>query len=229
MKEIIKEIQSKNKSDEENLDFYLTFKRILEKYPFIMIIGKYDHTLGPRALFSPFPLKNEEFVKNLLRDALNTKNQFVILDFNSFYAQIYKIEIEDLSARGGKQLYAIILLRDADYPIIPILHFKKIAMIFHKINHKKILSDDINVFEKFFNEINKIYMQKHEILPLESINMQIRSGINTIQGFGELIIDQNVNGKMSKHEIVNYINMILDSCNDIMEALEKQFPQYQYE
>lgn len=225
MKEIIKEIPSKNKSDDENLDIYLTFKQVLEKYPFIMIIGKYDHTLGPRALFSPFPLKNEEFVKNLLRDALNTKNQFVILDFNNFYAQIYKIEIEDLSARGGKQLYAIILLRDVDYPTIPILHLKKIGMIFHKIERNKILSDDKNVFQKFFKKINKIYMHKHEILPLESINMQIRSGINTIQGFGELIIDQNMNREISRSEIVNYINMILDSCNEIMEALEKQFPQ----
>lgn len=225
MKEIIKDIQFKNKREEENLDIYSTLKHNLEKYPFIMIIGKYDHTLGPRALFSPIPLKNEEFVKNLLRDALNTKSQFVILDFNNFYAQIYKIEIEDLSARGGKQLYAIILLRDVSYPIIPILHFKKIGMIFHKIERNKILSDDKNEFENFFKEINKIYVQKDEILPLESINMQIRSGINTIQGFGELIIDQNMNRKISRPEIMNYINMILDSCNDIMKALEEQFPK----
>ncbi|MFX1364392.1 MAG: hypothetical protein ACFFCE_00920 [Promethearchaeota archaeon] len=225
MKEIIKDIQFKNKREEENLDIYSTLKHNLEKYPFIMIIGKYDHTLGPRALYSQIPLKNEEFVKNLLRDALNTKNQFVILDFNNFYAQIYKIEIEDLSARGGKQLYAIILLRDVGYSIIPILHFKKIGMIFHKIKRNKILSDDKNEFENFIKEINKIYMQKDEILPLESINMQIRSGINTIRGFGELIIDQNINRKISRPEIMNYINMILDSCNDIMKALEEQFPK----
>ncbi|MCK4381475.1 MAG: hypothetical protein KAW51_10085 [Candidatus Lokiarchaeota archaeon] len=229
MKDIMQNNQVKNNPNDKDLDVYSTFKQALEKYPFIIIIGKYDHTLGPRALFSSIPLRNEEFVRNLLRDALNTKNQFVILDFNLFYAQIYKIEIEDLSARGGKQLYAIILLRDVEYPIIPILHFKRIGMIFHKIEHNRILSDDKEAFEEFFKKINKIYMNKDEILPLESINMQIRSGINTIQGFGELLIDQNINGKISRHEIINYIEMMLDSCNDIMEALEKQFPQHHNE
>lgn len=218
--------QIKNNLNDEDLDITPTFKQALEKYPFIIIIGKYDHILGPRALFSPIPLKNEKFVRNLLRDALNTKNQFVILDFNLFYAQIYKIEIEDLSARGAKQLYAIILLRDVEYPIIPILHFKRIGMIFHKIERDRILLDDKEAFEEFFKKVNEIYINKDEILPLESINMQIRSGINTIQGFGALILDQNVNGKISRHEIINYIEMMLDSCSDIMEALEKQFPQH---
>ncbi|KKK42741.1 hypothetical protein LCGC14_0879850 [marine sediment metagenome] len=218
--------QVKNNPNDEDLDIYPTFKQALEKYPFIVIIGKYDHTLGPRAFFSSIPLKNEEFIRNLLRDALNTNNQFVILDFNLFYAQIYKIEIEDLSARGAKQLYAIILLRDVEYPIIPLLHFKRIGMIFHKIERDRILLDDKEAFEEFSKKINEIYMNKDEILPLESINMQIRSGVNTIQGFGALILDQNVNGKISRHEIINYIEMMLDSCNDIMEALEKQFPQH---
>ncbi|KKN31370.1 hypothetical protein LCGC14_0824710 [marine sediment metagenome] len=221
--------QVKNNPNDKNLEIYSPFKQAFEKYPFIIIIGKYDHTLGPRVLFSPIPLRNEEFVRNLLRDALNTINQFVMLDFNLFYAQIYKIEIEDLSARGGKQLYAIILLRDAEYPIIPILHFKRIGMIFHKIERKKILSDDKKAFEEFFKKVNEIYMKKDEILPLESINMQIRSGINTIQGFGELLIDQNINGKISRHKIIKYVEMMLDSCNDIMEALEKQFPQHHNE
>ncbi|MCK5319725.1 MAG: hypothetical protein KAJ55_17570, partial [Anaerolineales bacterium] len=118
--------------EEENIDPYEEFKNALDKYPFLIIIGKYDHVLGPRALYSSIPLTNEAFIRNLLRDALNTKNQFVILDFERFYSQIYKIEIEDQTARGKKQLYAIILLRDVEYPLIPILHFKRIAMIFHK-------------------------------------------------------------------------------------------------
>jgi len=153
MKDIMQNNQVKNNPNGKDLDIYSTFKQALEKDPFIIIIGKYDHTLGPRALFSSILLRNEEFVRNLLRDALNTKNQFVILDFNLFYAQIYKIEIEDLSARGGKQLYAIILLRDVEYPIIPILHFKRIGMIFHKIEHNRILSDDKEAFEEFFKKI----------------------------------------------------------------------------
>ena len=60
------------------------------EYPFLIIIGKYDHTLGPRAIFFSFRLEHEDFVRNLLMDALNTKNKFVILDFSEFYSQICK-------------------------------------------------------------------------------------------------------------------------------------------
>ncbi len=110
------------KENDENLDPYEGFKEALDNFPFVIIIGKYDHVLGPRALYSSIPLNNEPFMRNLLRDALNTKNQFVILDFDRFYSQIYKVEIEDQNARGKKQLYAIILLRHVEYPLIPILN-----------------------------------------------------------------------------------------------------------
>lgn len=104
-------------------DPYQNFKEGLDKYQFILIIGKYDQILGPRTLYSSFQLKEEQFIKNLLRDALNTKNKYVILDFSQFYSQICKIEVEDPSARGGKQLYSLIILRDVAYPLIPIIHF----------------------------------------------------------------------------------------------------------
>jgi hypothetical protein len=201
---------------------YKFFKEALEKYPFVIIIGKYDHVLGPKALYSSVSLKNEDFIRNLLRDALNTKNKFVILDFSQFYSQIYKIEVADENARGKKQLYAIILLRDVAYPLIPILHFKRIGMIFHKLGIESILADDISSFESFFKEISEIYMKKGEILPLESTNMQVRSGINTIQGFCELIVEQiKTDGTISQIDVANYIELMLDSCDDIMEALEK--------
>ncbi len=58
------------------LEIYDNFKEELNQYPFLIIIGKYDQILGPRALYSSFILKNEDFVRNLLRDALNTKNKF---------------------------------------------------------------------------------------------------------------------------------------------------------
>lgn len=219
MKEII---QDKIQRNIKTSHPYTEFRSILEKSPFILIIGKYDHTLGPKALYSSIPLKNESFVRNLLRDALNTKNKFVILDFNQFYSQIYKVEVEDPPARGGKQLYAIIILRDVEYPLIPILHFKRIVMIFQKIDRKKILNDDVNSFKKFFKQVNEIYMRKDEILPLESINLQIRSGVNTIQGFCQLISEQLLKEKsFSKTEIHTYIEMMLDSCKDIIAALEK--------
>lgn len=203
------------------LDIYNTFKGELDKFPFLIIIGKYDQILGPRALFSSFPLANEDFVRNLLRDALNTKNKFVILDFNNFYCQVCKIEVEDPSARGRKQLYALILLRHVELPLIPIIHFKRIEMMFHKIGNDKILLDDIKAFEIFFEKIKEIYMKKDELLPLESKNLQIRSGINTIKGFCELILEQKKEyEKLSMENVISYVEMMVDACNDIMDAIE---------
>ncbi|MHA1272205.1 MAG: hypothetical protein ACTSQP_02780 [Promethearchaeota archaeon] len=205
-------------------DPYNQFKDSLNNLPFIIIIGKYDHILGPRAITSTVEIEvEEEFIRNLLRDALNTKNKFVILDFKNFYAQVCKTEVNDPNARGGKQLYAIILLRHIDNPIIPSLHFKRIEMIFHKLGSYNILKDKPELFSKFFEEIYKIYINKDEILPLESFNMQIRSGVNTIKGFCELILEDKEKREISLEELYNYIEMMYDSCNDIIDALNKQF------
>ncbi len=206
------------------LESYLLFKKDLDQYPFILIVGKYDHILGPRALASSVDLNDESFVRNLLRDALNTKNKYVILDFNRFYSQVCKIEIEDKTARGGKQLYSLILLRDVVHPLIPIIHFKRIEMMFHEIGREKILQDDVNSFKTFFDKISAIYMKKDEILPLESVNLQIRSGINTIQGFCGLILEEKKKyGKIKESNMVSYIEMMLDSCNDIIEAIKSGY------
>ncbi len=221
MDDIIRKDIGQEKLYDNSKEPYFQFKEDLDKFPFIIIIGKYDHILGPRSLYSSVVLKDVIFIRNLLRDALNTKNKFVILDFNQFYSQVYKIEVKDSSARGGKQLYAIIILRDVEYPLIPILHLKRIGMIFHKIDTNLILSDDESAFESFFKEVSEIYMKKGEVLPLESINLQIRSGVNTIQGFCEIIQEQiGLKGNISKNEISSYIEMMLDSCKDIIEALE---------
>ncbi len=203
---------------------YQIFKDGLKRYPFIIIIGKYDQILGPRALLSSFPVENEEFFHNLLKDALNTKNKFVILDFNKFYAQICKVTIDDPNARGEKQLYAIILLRHAQYPLIPTIHFQRIEMNFHKIGKYKILMEDEISIKDFFSKIKEIYIKKEEILPIESLNLQIRSGINTIQGFCELILEEKKkSGILSEQLVINYVEMMLDSCKEIMDALENTF------
>ncbi len=204
-------------------DTYNNLQSILEKYPFIIMIGKYDHTLGPKAIYTSVKVElDQQFFRNLLRDALNTKNKFVILNFNYFYSQIYKIEIEDNDARGRKQLYSIILLRDIEYPLIPVLHFRRIEMLFRKIGEDKILLDDKNIFDIFFKELNEIYMTKSDILPIEKFNLQIRSGINTIQGFCELILeDKKENKNLSDEDIINFMDMMLDSCKDIVVSLEK--------
>ena len=209
-------------------DAYKKLQSILEKHPFIIIIGKYDHTLGPRAIYSSINLEIEQsFIRNLLRDALNTKNKFVILDFNFFYAQIYKIEIEDLGARGEKQLYSIILLRDIEYSLIPVVHFRRIEMMFRRIGDDKILLDDKNVFEDFFKELSDIYIKKNEILPIEKFNLQIRSGVNTIQGFCDLILEEKKEVKNIPDKIlINFVELMRDSCNDIIVSLEKYIKNY---
>ncbi len=204
-------------------DSFDYFKKDLDKYPFVMILGKYDQILGPRALYSSKELKGEDFIRNLLRDALNTKNKYVILDFDNFYSQVCKIEIEDKGARGGKQLYAIILLRHVDLPLIPILHFKRIEMLFHKIGSDGILSDSVEGFKAYFDTINELYIKKQEVLPLESFNLQLRSGINTIQGFCELILEQGESSSLTREDVITYIEMMRDSCNEMTEAIEKQF------
>lgn len=194
----------------------------LNTAPFIIMIGKYDQILGPRSLYSSVEIKNQDFIRNLLRDSLNTKNKFVIIDFNKFYSQICKVEIEDKKARGGKQLYAIILLRHSEYPLIPTIHFKRIEMIFHKIGSSRILSDDAEIFKKFARSINQIYFRKDEVLPMESFHHKIRSGVNTIQGFCQLVMENEEN-KMVKegYSIKPYLELILDSCDDIMNAIEE--------
>lgn len=214
--------QNQNIKNNSELVIYQNFRDEFENNPFILIIGKYDHVLGPRALYSSVPLKDDNFIRNLLRDALNTKNEFTILDFNQFYSQVYKVEIEDRSARGGKQLYAIIILRDIEYPLIPNLHFTRIAKSFQELDHQRILADDKECFTKFFSEISDTYIKKGEVLPLESQNLQIRSGVNTIQGFCELMLEQiKMDNELSKDEILIHLKMILDSCQDIINALKK--------
>lgn len=200
---------------------YETFKKGLETYPFIIIIGKYDQILGPIALSSSFPIKDKDFIHNLLRDALNTNNKYVNLDYNEFHAQINKVKIEDLNARGGNQLYAIILLRHSQYPLITSYHFHRIEKLFHEIGDENILKDDNSLFKEFFKRINEIYIKKEEILPIESLNLKIRNGITSIQGFCELILEEKKNkSNYSEDLILDYLNMILESCKEIMDALE---------
>jgi hypothetical protein len=196
----------------------------LENQPFLVILGKYDHVLGPRALYKSEEIDDSDFVERVVRDALHTKSKYIILDFNEIYAQGAKIEVEDESARGQKQLYVIILLRDAALPQIPIIHFKRMEMLFHKLGREIILMDDELVFTDYFNQIKKIYLEKKEILPLESLNLQIRSGINTIQGFCELILDEKkTKGEISQENVVFYVDMMLDSCGEIIKALDESF------
>jgi hypothetical protein len=196
----------------------------LRHLPFLIIIGKYDHILGPRPLYHSDLLKDEPFIERVLRDALHTKSKYVNLDFTELYAQGNKIEVEDPGARGKKQLYVVILLRDASLPQIPPIYFKRIEMLFHKIGREVILQDERETFEHFSDEINTIYIEKREVLPLESLNHEVRSGINTIQGFCELMKNiKNTKGCLSEDDVLMYVEMMLDSCTEIIKALDERF------
>jgi hypothetical protein len=203
------------------LEWYNTIKDGLEIYPFIIIIGKYDQILGPKEILSSFPIKNEDFVENLLRDALNTTNKYVRLDFKNFYSQICKVQIADPEARGGNQLYAIIILRHAQEPAMEIDNLKRIEASFLSINKEHILKEDTSKFKEFFRRINDIFIKKKEILPIEFLNLQIRTGINTIQGFCELMLEEmRSKGNLDGPVIMNYLHTILESCKEIVNALE---------
>ena len=207
----------------ENSSPYDYFKEDLNNNPFILIVGKYDQILGPITLFSSVPVEITEFTKHLIRDALAIKNKSVILDFNNFYAQVHKIEVEDESARGKSQLYSIILLRHIEYPLIPIPYLDRIEKSFREIGNEKILLNDINIFKRFFEEVSDKYLKLNVILPSELRNLQIRSEINTIQGFCELFLEKkSKNEPISEDLIYDFIEMTWDSCNEIIKALESK-------
>ncbi|MHA1700342.1 MAG: hypothetical protein ACTSWN_15980 [Promethearchaeota archaeon] len=200
----------------------LIFDELTNK-PFLTILGKYDHILGPRAIYYSPELTDLEFIGKVVRDALHTKAKYIILDFDKIYAQGCKIEVEDESARGKKQLYVIILLRDASLPQIPIIHFKRMEMLFFKLGREIILMDDEMIFKEYFQRIYDIYSNKKEVLPMESLNLQVRSGLNTIQGFCELILEEQESGTLTSEGLVEYINLMLDSCQEITKALDNMF------
>ena len=200
------------------------FLEDLKKIPFLVIIGKYDHILGPRPLYFSSVLTDQGFIERVLRDALHTKSKYVNLDFDQLYAQGDKIEVDDPSARGKKQLYVVVLLREASLPPIPPIYFKRIEMLFMKLGRETILSDNSEIFGAFSTALNEIYLEKKEVLPLESLNHQVRSGINTIQGFCELIQEgQRNNGCINEQDVMMYVDIMLDSCNEIIKALDEHF------
>ena len=206
------------------LEWYNDIKDGLEIYPFILIIGKYDQILGPRALISSYPIKSEEFIENLLRDALNTTNKYVRLDFKNFYSQVCKIKIKDSDARGGYQSFAIIILRHAQKPVMARDNLIHIEQAFLKIGNQSILNEENMKFMEFFRYINDIYLNKKEIFPIESLNLKVRSGINTIQGFCQLMLEEIMhNGSLNKIDIKKYLSIMLESCKEVIGALEDQY------
>jgi hypothetical protein len=189
-----------------------------------MIIGKYDHVLGPKPIYYAPAITDQAFLEKVLRDALHTKSKYITLEFDDMYAQGSKIEVDDPEARGKKQLYVVILLRDPTLPPLPILNLANIELLFLKIGREMILLDDEDVFAKFCSEISSIYIEKKEILPMEAMNIQIRGGINTIQGFCELMLDEaNRNPGRPIKDVAYYLEMMLDSCKEIIKAIDEEF------
>ncbi|MHA1475025.1 MAG: hypothetical protein ACTSQ5_07545 [Promethearchaeota archaeon] len=202
---------------------YNNFKQWLDEYQFLLIIGKYDQILGPISLYSSINVKDEDFIRDLLRDSLNTTNKYVYLDYNKFYSQVCKIEVEDTSARGGKQSYALIFLRDAQLPVISTFIFQQIEDLFGEIGKNRILADDHEAFKGFFDKIHSLFMTKEYLMPLESLNVKIRSEVSTILGFCDLIIEQKTKGSISDENLLNYLKIMRDSAKDIEKVLDNMF------
>ncbi len=199
------------------------YKQWLDKNQFLLIIGKYDQILGPRTLYSSINIKDENFIRDLLRDALNTTNKYVYLDYNKFYSQICKIDVDDSSARGGKQSYALIFLRDAQLPVISTFIFQQIEDLFGKIGKNRILADDNEAFKDFFVKIHSMFMTKEYLMPLESFNVKIRSEVSTILGFCDLIIEQKTKGPISDGDLMKYLKMMRESAKEIENVLDNMF------
>ena len=199
------------------------YKQWLDKNQFLLIIGKYDQILGPRSLYSSIDIEDENFIRDLLRDALNTTNKYVYLEYNKFYSQVCKIDVDDTSARGGKQSYALIFLRDAQLPVISTIIFQRIEVIFRNIGKNRILTDDNEAFRKFFDIIHSLFASKEYLMPIESINVKIRSEISTILGFCDLIIEQKSKGPISDGDLMNYLKMMRESAKGIENVLDNMF------
>ena len=197
------------------------FNKTLSSEPFVLVVGKYDQTLGPQCVHLSAEPGNKNFVDQLLRDAFHTKSKYVTLDYNSFYAQVNKLSVVDPSVRGNKQVYVIILIREASLPKIPILHFNRIELLFHEIGRKEILECSKECFSDFYTSIRRIYVEKEELLPLESLHLQIRTEVNTIQGICEFLQVEKENfANFSKEEIFSLIDEMLGSCKEITRILE---------
>jgi hypothetical protein len=206
-------------------EIYDNFKQWLDKNQFLLIVGKYDQILGPRSLYSSINLEDENFIRDLLRDSLNTTNKYVYLDYDKFYSQVCKIEVDDPSARGGKQSYALIFMREAELPIISTFIFQQIEVLFRNIGKDRILADDDEAFKDFFVTIHSMFMTKEYLMPLESFNVNIRSEISTILGFSDLIIEQKTNSSISDEDLMSYLKMMRESAKDIENLLDNMFTQ----
>ena len=202
---------------------YNNFKQWLDKDQFLLIIGKYDQILGPISLYSSIDIKDENFIRDLLRDSLNTTNKYVYLDYKKFYSQICKIEVEDVRARGGKQSYALIFIRDIQLPVISTFIFQQIEDLFGKIGKNRILADDNEAFKEFFIKIHSMFMSKEYLMPLESYNVKIRGEVSTILGFCDLIIEQKASSSISDGDMMNYLNMMRESAKEIENVLDNMF------
>ncbi len=199
------------------------YKQWLDKNQFLLIIGKYDQILGPRSLYSSIDIKDENFIRDLLRDALNTTNKYVYLEYNKFYSQVCKINVDDPSARGGKQSYALIFLRDAQLPVISTFIFQRIEELFEMIGKDRILADDDDAFKDFFIKIHSMFMTKEYLMPLESLNVKMRSEVSTILGFCDLIIEQKTKGPISDGDLMKYLKMMRESAKEIENILDNMF------
>ena len=73
------------------------------------------------------------------------------------------------------------------------------------------------------NEVNEIYLKKDLLAPLEACSIKFRSGVNTIIGFADLILEGKKQGNLSEQKLIKYVEMMRDSGKEILKAIESMF------
>ncbi len=213
-------------SSDSLIDNDLTFEDALEKYPFLVIIARYDDHLGPITLYSSFAMRDENLLTTIVRTTLTADSKTIVFELDGYdflKIQGWNIEIPSERSRGGTQLFSIILLRSKSHlDLIPPSHFLRMDEKFRLIGNDNILSNNIQSFKHFVDNINQLYFDKYrfnDALPLENMYKNIREHINYIQGLSGLNKDQVDN--LSKDDLIVFFDDIIDSCTKIMNALEK--------
>ena len=60
-------------------------------------------------------------------------------------------------------------------------------------------------------------------MPIESINVKIRSEVSTILGFCDLIIELKNKDPISDEDLMNYLKMMRESAKEIENILDNMF------
>ena len=191
-------------------------KEKFEKDTVQLIIGKFDEHLGHIDVYSSVELDFQSVKKPILNHVFFSKDKnIVFLPYKNFFAQAYKIQIPDKMSRGEHQSYALIFIKNKGHPFIPLADFKNIRRRFECLDRDLILKNNRQMFTDFFNTI------KQEIIPLNPDYILFNQKISQMEdSYKNILKDLKQNQKeRSEEKIIQYVQSILMSFNEVVEAL----------